>query len=524
MTVTGAADIAAPDRTLPRMLALQAQKWGAKDLFSCLDAHWRYADIERIAAEAAGRLAAAGINAGDRVAILSANRPEILQFFLGCGWLGAVAVPLNIAVKTRQLRYYLENSGARLLIADSVLLAALDDGALAGLPLEMCWTFDGSVSDRLGLRMQHCSPIQRAVPPHPVKPGDPLAILYTSGTTGAPKGVICPHAQFYWWGVHAARFLEIISDDVLVTTLPLFHTNAINCFFQALLTGAKQVVLPRFSASAYWEQMAEQGATVGYLLGAMVPMILAQPVRSAERTHRIRVALGPGVPSAMHNVLFSRTGVRLVDGFGSTETNFIIGSNANARVAGRMGRLAPGFSAIVADAEDNPLGDEMPGELLARSEAPYAFASGYYEMPEKTVESWRNLWFHTGDRVIRHSDGTFSFLDRLKDVIRRRGENISSFEVEQVIAVLPQVESVAVYPVPSDLAEDEVMAALVLRNGEVLSAADVFQHCARELPRHAVPRYIRFFADLPRTENGKIQKFRLRELGITPDVIDRMEA
>lgn len=511
-------------RTVPAMLVQQAQLLGSKRLFNCLDADWSYAETPHVAARMAGALAKAGIKPGDRVALLANNRPEIMQVLLGCGWLGAVAVPINTAVKTRQLRYYLENSGARLLIADPALLSVLEPDGLADLPLEQVWTLDAvDVAPPLGVTLQ-LMPTGIEIPPHPVKPGDAFAILYTSGTTGAPKGVVCPHAQFYWWAVHAQRFLQLTAADVLVTTLPLFHTNAINCFFQALLTGGTQIVLPKFSASGYWRSMVETEATVGYLLGAMVPMLMAQTPSPAENQHKMRVALGPGVPAAMHDTLRQRTGVQLVDGFGSTETNFIIGGKASETVAGRMGHAAEGVSVRVVDDDDNPVEDGVAGELIVRADEPYCFASGYFGMPEKTVEAWRNLWFHTGDRVVRHADGTYAFLDRMKDVIRRRGENISSFEVEQVIAGLPQVETVAVYPVPSDLAEDEVMAALVLKPGAALSHADVFAYCVRELPRHAVPRYLSFMADLPRTENGKVQKFKLRDIGVTAETVERPTA
>ncbi len=503
------------------MLQRQASRFGDYPLFRCLDEAWTYADAPKVAARMAGALAASGIKAGDRVAILSHNRPELMRVLLGCGWLGAVCVPINVAVKTRQLRYYLANSGARILVADATLLDTLVDGDLADLPLDCVWQLGGGRREGLGVPVVSFISDGAAHPPHACGPGDPFAFLYTSGTTGAPKGVICPHAQFYWWGVHTSRFLEISSGDVLATTLPLFHTNAINCFFQALLAGATQVVLPKFSASQYWRSMSEAGATVGYLLGAMVPMLLAQPPNELERSHGMRVALGPGVPAAMHDALARRTGVHLVDGFGSTETNFVIGATASERTPGRIGRVAEGFTAVVADENDEPVADGVPGELLLRASEPFSFASGYHGMAEKTVEAWRNLWFHTGDRVIRHADGSFSFLDRLKDVIRRRGENISSFEVEQVLAALPEIETVAAFPVPSELAEDEVMVVIVLRDGATLDATAVFAHCARELPRHAVPRYLDFTTDLPRTENGKVQKFVLRERGITPTTTDR---
>jgi crotonobetaine/carnitine-CoA ligase len=267
--------------------------------------------------------------------------------------------------------------------------------------------------------------------------------------------------------------------------------------------------------------MVEHKATVGYLLGAMVPILLAQTPHAAERAHCLRTALGPGVPQRLHENLFNRTGVTLADGFGSTETNFVIGCSAQDRVAGRIGRPASGISARVVDEWDNEKPDGEAGELLLRADDPFVFSSGYFGLAEKTLETWRNLWFHTGDRVIRHADGSFSFIDRIKDVIRRRGENISSFEVEQILASISQIEAAAVYAVPSDLAEDEVMAALVLKAGAQLSAESVFALCEKELPRFAVPRYLEFLPDLPRTENGKIQKFILMQRGVTEQTIDR---
>jgi carnitine-CoA ligase len=458
------------------------------------------------------------------VAILSPNRPEMLLVILACGWLGAIAVPINIAVKTRQLRFYIENSGAQLLVADGDLLAKLKPRDLADLPLQQVWCLDVQARrNDLGVAAISASLDASPVDPAPIGPGDPLAILYTSGTTGAPKGVVCPHAQFHWWGFYTAGFLDLCEGDRLATTLPLFHTNALNTFFQALLTGSTFILLPKFSASTFWKTMVEERATVGYLLGAMVPILLAQPPNDYERQHVLRAALGPGVPQRMHETLFERTGLKLADGFGSTETNFVIGTTPEARVEGRIGRLAHGIDARVVDALDEELPAGEAGELILRASIPYVFSSGYFGLPERTVEAWRNLWFHTGDRVIRYADGSFNFIDRIKDVIRRRGENISSFEVEQVLSAIPGIETVAVYPVPSDLAEDEVMAALVVQADSGLTAGDIFLFCEKELPRYAVPRYLDFLPELPRTENGKVQKFVLIQRGVTKTTIDRQK-
>jgi crotonobetaine/carnitine-CoA ligase len=188
-----------------------------------------------------------------------------------------------------------------------------------------------------------------------------------------------------------------------------------------------------------------------------------------------------------------------------------------------MGRLLPGFAARVVDAHDNAVADAEAGELVLRADEPFAFATGYFGMPEKTVEAWRNLWFHTGDRVMRDADGYLFFVDRLKDAIRRRGENVSSYEVEQVLLSHPDVAGVAAYPVRSDLAEDEVMAALVAAPGCRIDCAALAAFCESRLPKFAVPRYIDVLSELPRTENGKVQKYKLRERGVSAATWDRLK-
>jgi crotonobetaine/carnitine-CoA ligase len=230
------------------------------------------------------------------------------------------------------------------------------------------------------------------------------------------------------------------------------------------------------------------------------------------------------VPGHHHAEFAARTGITLLDGYGSTETNFVIGARIEQQKPGYMGPVFDGFTARVVDAEDNDVADGEPGELVLRADAPFAFATGYFGAAEKTVEAWRNLWFHSGDRVIRGLDGYFKFVDRLKDVIRRRGENISSFEVEQVLLSHPEVALAAVFPVRSELAEDEVMAAVVRQPTSHLSEIDLIRFCEPRMAYFAIPRYLEFFSALPVTENGKVQKYRLRERGVTEGTWDREAA
>ena len=516
----------APDeRSVATMLMAQASKFGDKTLAQVGGRSWSFADASELAARSAGRLHAAGIRRGDGVALMCENRPEFIDVFLGAAWLGATLVPINVASRGLQLRHILENSRARLLVMEAALLAALEHSRLETLKLETIWVI-GSAGGALAMpKIARPLPaLGEPVPAAAVRPGDTLAILYTSGTTGPSKGVCCPHAQFFWWGVNTAHLLGVGMQDILCTPLPLFHTNALNTFFQALITGATAIFEDRFSASGFWSMLAARQATVTYLLGAMVPILLSRPPHEEERRHRVRIALAPGVPGHFHDEFTTRTGIALLDGYGSTETNFVIGTSVAEARPGTMGRVFEGFAARVVDAEDNEVPDGTPGELVLRAEAPFAFATGYFGAPEKTIEAWRNLWFHTGDRVVREPDGYFRFVDRLKDAIRRRGENISSFEVEQVLLSHAEIAAAAAYPVRSELAEDEVMAALVRRPGSAIDEVAVVRFCETRMPYFAVPRFLEFVEGLPTTENGKIQKYKLRERGITERTWDREAA
>ncbi|MGA7489931.1 MAG: ATP-dependent acyl-CoA ligase [Xanthobacteraceae bacterium] len=509
------------ERTLPAMLVRQGERHGGRPLAAAGDIRWTYAETAAAAARVAATLRTAGIVAGDRVAIICSNRIEFLGLLVGCGWLGAVAVPINVASRGPQLQHVLANSGARLLVTEAEYadnLAMLDPSALA---LEAIWTVGAPGGLRFGSIVARTMPPQHeSIPPATLKSSDLGMILYTSGTTGPSKGVCCPHAQYFWWGVNSAALLEIQSDDVLCTSLPLFHTNAINTFYQALLTGASVRYETRFSASGFFPALARHRATVTYLLGAMVPILLSRPESAEERAHTARMALAPGVPAQFHEPFTRRTGIRLLDGWGSTETNFVLGTTVERQKPGLMGPVYDGFEARVVDDQDDDVPDGIAGELIVRADEPFAFSTGYFGAAEKTVEAWRNLWFHTGDRVVRQADGYFRFVDRLKDAIRRRGENISSFEVEQVLLGHPAVANAAVFPVSSSLAEDEVMAAVVLRPGRALVPAELIAYCAPRLPYFAVPRYLEFMSELPTTENGKVQKYKLRERGVTKQTWD----
>jgi crotonobetaine/carnitine-CoA ligase len=513
------------DRTLPAMLARQAERFAQKPLVTAGGTTWTYADTYEAAARCAGTLRSAGIAPGDRVAVICSNRIEFLEIVLGCAWLGAIAVPINVASRGPQLQHILSNCAARLLVMEAAYaenLALLHPPELA---IEAIWLIDPATDVRIGKVVSTSMPRSgERLAAAAIGPGDLALILYTSGTTGPSKGVCCPQAQYFWWAVNTASLLQLRADDVLCTSLPLFHTNALNTFYQALLTGASVCFEKRFSASRFFASLAHHRATVTYVLGAMVPILLSRPCSAEEAAHTVRIALAPGVPAQFHEEFTQRTGIRLLDGWGSTETNFVLGTTIEHQKPGLMGPVFEGFQARVVDDQGNDVADDAPGELVVRADDPFVFATGYFRAPEKTAEAWRKLWFHTGDRVVRQSDGYFRFIDRLKDTIRRRGENISSFEVEQVLLSHSGVANAAAFPVRSRLAEDEVMAAVILHPGQQLTEAELIAFCEPRLPYFAIPRYLEFVRELPTTESGKVQKYKLRERGVTEKTWDREAA
>jgi crotonobetaine/carnitine-CoA ligase len=458
------------EQTLPRLLERQAAAYGGKTLVRWGTVERSFEAMRDTAAGMAGALAAGGIEPGDRVVVLSENRIEMLDLWLGCAWRGAALVPVNPALRGEQLEHAFAASQPKLIVSEPAF------------PVPAA-----------------------AIAPHPAGPGDTAAVLYTSGSTGPAKGVMCPHAQWYWWGILTGELLELGEDDVLYTSLPLFHTNALNAFCQALLAGATYVLGPRFSASRFWQRLRDADATVTYLLGAMVG-ILARG--DDDRRHRVRVALAPATLPELVDPFRERFGVRLVNAWGSTETNLVITPPPGEERPGALGRVLPEFEARL---------DE--GELVVRSRVPFAFSTGYLGGADG---AWQNGWFYTGDRVRRDDDDWFWFVDRTKDVIRRRGENISSWEVEQALAAHPSVEAAAVVPVPSELGEEEVLA-LVVPRGE-LDPAELVRFCEDRLAHFAIPRYIELVADLPLTANGKVAKAALRERGLTSAAWDREAA
>jgi len=508
--VLGQEYLPAESRTLPALLERAAEREPARVLARDEQRSLTCAEALELVARRAATLVDAGVGFGDRVAVLSENRLDVIELWLACAWLGAVIVPLNTALRGPQLEHVFADAEPTVLALESQLVERLD--YVGNAPAQK-WILGQDVPPP-------GEPVDRTV----IGPGDPAVILYTSGTTGPSKGVLCPQAQWYWWAVKTGGILGVRSGDVLYTNLPLFHTNALNTFVQALVYDATFFIGPRFSASRFWPRIVDAEATVTYLLGTMVHILAKRDADPDELRHRVRIALAPATPAALYEPVRERFGIELVDGWGSTETNVVLSTAVDGAPAGSMGGITPGFDARVVDENDEEVSPGTPGELVVRSDDPFAFSLGYNRLPAATVEAWRNLWFHTGDRVVRDVDGWFWFVDRLKDSIRRRGENISSYEVEAVLTAHPDVAAAAVVPVPAVEGEDEVLAFVVPRSGAQPSPEELMGFCEPRLAYFAIPRYVEFLDELPLTPNGKVEKYRLRERGVVDSTWDRERA
>jgi crotonobetaine/carnitine-CoA ligase len=478
------------------------------------------------AAHLAGLLDASGVGAGDRVAIMMTNRVEFLDAFFAAAHLGALSVPLNTSLRGPILEHMLKDSHPRAVVIEAEFTEVVGP-ALEAIGLRPRVYVINREPTGLAIDAHDYVAALAAAQPVPIAAVtryDNACILYTSGTTGPSKGVLHTHNSIVAFGEKSQWLFGYTGDDVNHNCLPLFHANALCVtLLPGLRVGATIVFGKRFSASGFWNEVREEGATVISILGAMVPILWGAPETVDDARNKVRAALCVPTPAAeFYDAFEKRFGLRVVSQYGMTDTASVIGTPPGERCRpGYAGIAHPDFECVVVDEHDEPVPDGVAGELLVRPHKPDTIMSCYWNNPQATMETWRNLWFHTGDILVREPDGWFKFIDRQKDAMRRFGENISSFEVESVIAMHPAVDEVAVYAVPAELSEDEVMAAVVLTEESSEALADIGRYCDEHLPYFASPRYLVAMTALPKTKNEKVRKDELRRIGVTAETLDR---
>ena len=350
---------------------------------------------------------------------------------------------------------------------------------------------------------------------------DPVAVLYTSGATGPAKGAIVSHGHHYTNGYQPTALFELGPDDTIYSCLPLHHNMAQGyAVWVAIVSGATLRLAPRFDADTFWPDVRAHDATVLPFVGAMLVLLAKRPELADDPDNPLRIGFGVPIPAALHEPFEARFDLDLVHCYGSTEATIVAWQNRAERVIGSVGPTLPGYEIAILDADDRPLAPGEVGQICTRPDDAYSMFSGYFREPERTVAAFRNLWFHTGDRGSIDDAGNLWFSDRMGDVIRRLGESVSSWEVEQVVLAHPAVQLACAFGVPSELIEEEVMVAAVVRGGFELTATELREWCAARLPRYATPRFIEFVETLPLTPTGKIEKFKLKDRGVTETTDD----
>jgi crotonobetaine/carnitine-CoA ligase len=434
-----------------------------------------------------------------------------------------VEVPMNTAYRGSILTHVAGNSGARAIVLEARYLPLLVE-VLDRLPKLEHVIVRGDADIVLPPRMRRHGWEElrgpRAVAAK-LEPWDLMAIMYTSGTTGPSKGVRVTQAHAYGYAAPVVVG-RALATDVSLVTLPLFHIGGQWAgVYNSLIAGGSSVVLPRFSATTYWDDVRRYGCTYTLLLGAMSNFLYQQPPREDDRKHTMKeVLMVPVIPQM--EAFKERFGIETVaTAYGLTEGSAaLIAPHGRAR-PGAVGMPRPDFDVRLVDEHDVEVPTGKVGELLLRPHEPWSVMDGYHDMPEATVSAWRNQWLHTGDAFRVDPDGQFVFVDRMKDAVRRRGENVSSFEVEKEIMQHPGVLEAAVVGVPSVASEDDILACVVQRPGATLDADTLLDFLEARLPYFMVPRYEDFLPELPKTPTEKVRKQALRERGITATCHDR---
>lgn len=491
---------------------------------------YTYRQLDEGVSQVASALIGLGLEPGDAVSVFMSNRPEYLLAVFGIGRAGLRYVPINTAYKGTFLHYTLEHSDSKALITESRLAAPVTE--LDPLPPKVSDVVfvDGppAASRRDRVNVHDWSTLittgNRTTLFPLVQPGDVASISYTSGTTGRSKGVLSPALQGLVHAREAAVAMDTTTRDRLYTCLPLFHGAALSgTCLSAIYSGATVCLSRRFSASGFWDEVRACSATQFNALGSILPMLLAQPPSLKDREHTVSRVFAAPAPAEVLFRFEERFGVDITEGYGLTETKNI---SYNPRAGRRVGSFGKATATSIIEIHDEtggtaPVGEV--GEIVYRPRIANIMCKGYHRDPDATVAAMQDLWWHTGDVGYADEDGFFYFVDRKKDALRRRGENISSSEVESALMVFPGVLDAAAVAVRSELGEDEVMAVLEVADPGAFDREALFRHCDRAMPHFMVPRYYQFTV-MPRTATGKIRKVTLRDAGLTEQTWDATAA
>ena len=521
----------ADDCVLPRMLDKRAARFPDRTLVVFDQGpSWTYGEARDLARGTASSLQALGVARGDRVLILLPDDPVIVRLHLAISYIGAIYVPINTALRGGLLEHIISSAKAKLLIVHNEFVERLQHIDVPDLQSVVVVGGENrtpNLTDVKWLDDSSIEPVDTAfeAPEPALEPWDIQAIFYTSGTTGPSKGVLCPHVHTWYMAVAGIPFLR--ESDRYMSPSAYFHIAGAYVPWAVIYHGASMAIVGVFKSREFWTQIKRTGTTATIVIGAMADFLLKAPASPEDADNGLRVINQQ--PLAFDAPAFAqRFGVELYTQFDMTEVGPAIASEVFGPESrfdkGYCGRVREGFEVRLLDEFDREVPVGEVGELSVRCRLPWFIAPGYFDMPEATAKAWRNGWFHTGDAFRRDEAGSYFFVDRLKDAIRRRGENISSMEVEQELLAYPSVNAVAAYATPSEHGEDEVMVAIEPVAGVSIELTALVDFLVPRMAHFMVPRYFRILDTLPRSATDKIQKPALREQGVTKDTWDRIAA
>ncbi len=486
---------------------------------------WTYRQFRTLVVQTALGLQQLGVAQGEHVLVWLPNGREHLRVFFAINYLGAVFVPINTAYKGSLLAHVIDNSDARLAIVHADLVARLEGVPLSGLTTAVVV---GARTNCPGLHSHAYADVllpaqgTLAAPARAIEAWDPQSIIYTSGTTGPSKGVLSSYLHIYT-NAGPETWTCVTSEDRFLVNMPMFHIGGMGVLFVMFVRGGSVSFVDRFDTATFLSTVRSTGATATFLLGVMASFLEKMAPCADDADTPLRLVFM--VPLAGNIAAFSaRFGCEVFTIFNMTEISTPIISEANPGVRGTCGRKREGVDVRLVDDHDCEVPIGTVGEMIVRTDRPWGMNSGYYKNPLATAAAWRNGWFHTGDAFRMDSQGYYYFVDRKKDAIRRRGENISSFEVEAEVQAHPAVREVAALGVPNELSEEDVLVVVAPVAGQSIDPAALLEFLRARMAHFMVPRYVRILPELPKTPSSKVMKHELRQQGVTADTWDREQA
>ncbi|HON59790.1 MAG TPA: AMP-binding protein [Smithella sp.] len=515
----------ARDMSWAELIEEKARRLGDRTFLIYEDKRFSFRQMDENANRVANFLLSLGAGRGKGVAIIMANCPEYLDVFIGSQKIGMYSIPVNTSLRGESLLYILNHSDAEFVVIDAEFLDAYGKIAdrLERRPKVIVHGAAPSKADKLpegtlDLADAYRQPARK--PEVQYDREDICFILYTSGTTGLPKGVL------YRYGKTTLKLLSIPAytlyrkSDILYTCLPLFHGNALwLCVTQGLHRGCRVVLARKFSASRFWDDIRKYGVTAFNTIGAMIPILMKQPPKENDRDNHVRFTLSAACPVEEWEKFEKRFGIKIYEAYGSVDGGGKSIMNLGNAPVGSIGKPAPNTVYRIVDHDGNDVPDGVPGQLIFESKGKSKSVE-YFKNEKATNEKLRDGWIYTGDLVKRDKNGYLYFVGRSAEFMRIKGENVSAYEVEHTIQKHPSVLEAAVYAVPSELAEDEIMASVSLVEGHALKESELIAFLKEDLPKFAVPRFVRIVKEFPKTETQRIIKKELEKLGVAAGTYD----